>query len=59
VQSWRQASADLAQEAALAGYVGKNKEQQKEIEGGGGFQVDADLLPQSEAVRWVAQNQGS
>jgi len=48
-------SADQAGESALAKYIAKNKAQAKEIEEGGGFQLDMQLLLPSEAAAWLAR----
>lgn len=42
-----------AEETALARYIAKNKTQRKEIEEGGGFQIDSERLLPGEAKRWI------
>lgn len=46
---------EAAENAALEQYVRASKKQEKEIEEGGGFQVEAELLLPEEAARWQAQ----
>lgn len=48
-------SMDDAKDLALAKYMKKNKKQNLEIEEGGGFDLDATLLPPSEAAEWLSQ----
>ena len=43
---------EAAENAALEQYVRASKKQEKEIEEGGGFQVEAELLLPEEAARW-------
>ncbi|EPD44863.1 hypothetical protein HMPREF9701_00452 [Delftia acidovorans CCUG 274B] len=47
---------EQAKDDALDRYMSANKKQKKEIEEGGGFSLEADMLPPSEAARWVARN---
>ena len=49
-------SPQAAQDAALAQYTRKSKAHEKEIEEGGGFQVDAVPLLPDEAVKWLARH---
>lgn len=47
---------EAAQNDALAKYVRKNKAQEREIEEGGDFQLDAVPLLPDEAAKWLAKN---
>ena len=48
---------EAAEEAAVAKYSAKSKKQAREIEEGGGFQVEADLLPPGAAAHWLTQEE--
>ncbi len=41
---------------ALAKYMRQSKAHEREIEEGGGFQLEAVMLPADEAVKWLSQN---
>lgn len=45
-----------AEETALARYIARNKKQRKEIEEGGGFQIDSERLLPGEAKRWIMEH---
>lgn len=45
-----------AKDRAKAGYIQKSKKNAREIEEGGGYQLEAEPLFPSEAARWIAQN---
>lgn len=49
-------AADAAKADALAKYMRQGKAQEREIEEGGGFRVDAEPLLPDEAVKWLAKN---
>lgn len=41
---------------ALAKYMRQSKAHEREIEEGGGYEIEADMLPADEAVKWLSQN---
>ncbi|WP_280192140.1 hypothetical protein [Delftia sp. PS-11] len=49
-------SVEDAKDIALAKYIKKNKKQNREIEEGGGFELEATLLPPGEAAEWMERN---
>lgn len=44
-----------AESLALDAYVNKSKAQAREIEEGGGFQVEAEPMPAADAAQWLAR----
>ena len=45
-------SAGAAQDDALRNYVAQSGEQKREIEEGGNYQIEAELLPPDDAADW-------